>query len=388
MNIGLLKEIKNNENRVGLQPKGVMALIDAGHNVYVQMGAGVGASFLDDEYIAAGAKIVEKSEEIISAVDILVKVKEPLPSEYPLLAGLSGKTLFTYLHLSGVDPQLTRELLKNRVIGVAYETVHDSFGRLPLLAPMSEVAGVLAIQYGAQYLQKKYGGRGLSLGSVTNTESSLTVVVGGGFVGEKAAKVAAGLGGKVVIFDVRPERVEQLKKIFVEYLGPTLSKNVEACVSEPGLFVEKICVADLVVGAVLIPGKRAPHVVTEEHVKAMRDGSVIVDVAIDQGGCVWGSHATTHEDPIYTLEGKIYCNVANMPGQVPRQSTQALTSATLPYLLKMASGGVEVFIRESLAGDGAFAKGVNTYNGKITYQSVAEDLGMQSEYADLKSLLS
>lgn len=387
MNIGLLKEIKNNENRVGLQPKGVKALVAASHTVYVQIGAGAGVGFLDDEYAAAGARMLEKPEEIVSAADILVKVKEPLPSEYPLLALLSGKTLFTYLHLSGVDSQLTRELLKNRVTGVAYETVHDSRGRLPLLAPMSEVAGVLAIQYGAQYLQKKYGGRGLTLGPVTNTESALTVVVGGGFVGEKAAKAAAGLGGRVVIFDVRPERVEQLKKIFAEYLGPVLSKNVEACVSDPTLFMEKIRAADLVVGAVLIPGKRAPHVATEEHVTAMQDGAVLVDVSIDQGGCIWGSHATTHEDPIYTLKGKIYCCVANMPGQVPRQSTQALTSATLPYLMKMASSGVEAAVRESLAGDGAFAKGVNTYSGKITYQSVAEDLGLQAEYADLKSLL-
>lgn len=387
MNIGLLKEIKNNENRVGLQPKGVKALVDSGHAVHVQTGAGSGAGFLDDEYVAAGAHMLEKPEEIVSKSDILVKVKEPLPSEYPLLALLSGKTLFTYLHLSGVDPQLTRELLKNRVTGVAYETVHDSSGRLPLLAPMSEVAGVLAIQYGAQYLQKKYGGRGLTLGPVTNTESALTVVVGGGFVGEKAAKAAAGLGGRVVIFDVRPERVEQLKKIFAEYLGPVLSKNVEACVSDPALFMEKIRAADLVVGAVLIPGKRAPHVVTEEHVTAMQDGAVLVDVSIDQGGCIWGSHATTHEDPIYMLKGKIYCCVANMPGQVPRQSTQALTSATLPYLLKMAGSGVEAVIRESLAGDGAFAKGVNTYGGRITYLSVAEDLGLQAEYADLKSVL-
>lgn len=388
MVIGVLREIKNNENRVGLQPTGVRVLVEHGHTVLVQTGAGSGAGFSDQEYIAAGGRMVAKPEEVVSQVEILVKVKEPLPSEYPWLELIRGKTLFTYLHLSGVDPQLTRELLSHEITGLAYETVHDERGRLPLLAPMSEVAGVLAIQYGAQYLQKKYGGRGLTLGPVMNTETALTVVVGGGFVGEKAAKAAAGLGGRVVIFDVSAQRVIQLQKNFADYLGPVLSKNVEALVSEPGIFMQKVSQADLLIGAVLIPGKRAPHVVTEEHVTAMKEGAVIVDVSIDQGGCVWGSRATTHEEPIYNLKGKIYCCVANMPGQVPRQSTQALTSATLPYLLKMAEKGVVEMVRESFAADGAFAKGVNTYAGKITYQSVAEDLGLMSEYEDLRKMLA
>lgn len=383
MNIGVLKEIKNNENRVGLTPKGAAELVAHGHKVFVQVGAGVGAGFSDEEYVAAGASLVGAAEEICDAVDILVKVKEPVPVEYPLLKRLRGKTLFTYLHLSGVDPQLTRELLDNGVTAVAYETVEDENGRLPLLAPMSEIAGVLAVQYGAQYLQKKYGGRGLTLGPITNTESSLTVVVGGGFVGEKAARCAAGMGGRVAVFDMRPERVEQLKKNFAEYLGPVLASHVEVMVSEPGVLAEKIRHADLVVGAVLVPGARAPKVVTEEHVKSMKAGSVIVDVSIDQGGCVWGSHATTHEDPIYKIGEVIFCCVANMPGQVARQSTEALTAATLPYLLKMADSGVVESMRWSLDHNGGrFARGLNVYAGKLTYRAVAEDLGLMGEYLE------
>jgi alanine dehydrogenase len=389
MNVGVLKEIKNNENRVGLTPAGTRELVAHGHVVYVQTGAGAGSGFADEEYVSAGAFMVTEPEKICDAVDILVKVKEPVPVEYPLLQRLRGKTLFTYLHLSGVDPQLTRELLDNHVTAIAYETVEDENGRLPLLAPMSEIAGVLAVQYGAQYLQKKYGGRGLTLGPITNTDSSLTVVVGGGFVGEKAAKCAAGMGGRVAIFDVRPERVEQLKKNFLEYLGPVLASHVEALVSEPAILASKIAEADLVVGAVLVPGARAPKVVTEEHVKSMKQGSVIVDVSIDQGGCVWGSHATTHEDPIYKIGDVIFCCVANMPGQVARQSTQALTGATLPYLLKMADDGVVESVQWSLAHNGGrFARGLNVHAGKLTYRAVAEDLGLAGEYEEVGEVVS
>lgn len=388
MIIGVLKEIKNNENRVGLTPKGARELVSHGHRVLAQQNAGSGAGFTDQEYKDADAEVIEASSDIVDACDILVKVKEPLQSEYPLLKRLRGKTLFTYLHLSGVDPQLTRELLDNEVIGVAYETVEDEHGRLPLLAPMSEIAGVLAIQYGAQYLQKKYDGRGLTLGPITNTDPSLTVVVGGGFVGEKAARCAAGMGARVAIFDVRPERVEQLKKNFTEYLGPVLSKNVEVLVSEPSVLAQKIREADLLVGAVLVPGARAPKVVTEEHVKSMQPGSVVVDVSIDQGGCVWGSKATTHENPIYKIGEVVFCCVANMPGQVPRQSTQALTAATLPYLLKMADQGVINTVQWSLAHNGGrFARGLNTYKGKVTYKAVAEDLGLQSQYVAVEEAI-
>lgn len=384
MKIGVLKEVKNNENRVGLTPQGAGALVAHGHEVFAQVSAGIGAGFTDEEYVSVGAKMIVTPEEICDIVDILVKVKEPVPTEYPLLKRLNGKTLFTYLHLSGVDPQLTRELIDHRVIAVAYETVEDDNGRLPLLAPMSEIAGVLAIQYGAQYLQKKYAGRGLTLGSIMHTDPALTVVVGGGFVGEKAAQAAAGMGGNVIVFDMNPTRVEQLKKNFLEYLGVHLASHVQVLVSEPVVFAQKMREADLVVGAVLVPGTRAPKVVTEEHVRSMKPGTVVVDVSIDQGGCVWGSKATTHENPIYMIGDVVFCCVANMPGQVPRQSTQALTAATLPYLLKMADEGVVESVKWSLLHNGGrFARGLNVYDGKITYRAVADDLGLVAEYQEV-----
>lgn len=387
MRVGTIKEIKNNENRVGLTPVGVKTLVEHGHEIFVQEHSGEGAGFTDEEYIGAGAKMVSNPEEVVDQVELLVKVKEPLPREYELLERFKGKTLFTYLHLSGVEKSLTEKLIETGVTGIAYETVEDQNGRLPLLAPMSEIAGVLAIQYGAEYLQKKHGGRGVTLGFIHNTDLAHTVVVGGGFVGTTSAKTVAGMGGLVTIFDVRPERVEQLKKELREHLGETLYKNVTVLVSEPKIFAEKIKEADLLVGAVLVPGTKAPQVVTETHVKSMKKGAVIVDVSIDQGGCVWGSHATTHSEPIYDIEGKIYCCVANMPGQVPRQSTQALTAATLPYVLRMADKGIMTSIWESLMGDGRFAKGVNTFAGKIAFSPVAKDLNLESYYADLKGLI-
>jgi len=387
MIIGTIKEIKDNENRVGLTPKGVKELVNAGHTVLVQTGAGVGSGFSDEEYAAAGAQIVNTPDEVVEKVEILVKVKEPIKSEYEMMKKLAGRTLYTYLHLSGVDPQLTQVLLENNITGIAYETVVGKKGGLPLLAPMSDVAGVLAVQYAAQYLQKKYNGFGITMGVVPNTDLAHTVVVGGGVVGSRAAKTAAGMGGKVTIFDKNPEKVEFLKKDFKKYLGKNLMSNVSVLVSEPSSFAEAIKNANVVIGAVLVPGARAPKVVTEEHVKSMKKGSVIIDVAIDQGGCVWGSHPTSHSDPIYELEGKIYCCVANMPGQVARQSTQALTHATLPYLLEMANKGVVKAIKSSLKKDGGFAKGVNTYAGKITWKPVAEDLNRMADYADLAEML-
>lgn len=387
MIIGTIKEIKDNENRVGLTPTGVRELCNAGHRVLVQAGAGIGSGFGDEEYTSAGAEMIDKPEDVVSQVEILVKVKEPISSEFPLLVLLAGKTLYTYLHLSGVDPQLTEELLKNKITGVAYETVVAKKGGLPLLAPMSDVAGVLAVQYGAQYLQKKYNGYGITLGVVPNTESSHTVVVGGGIVGTRAALTAAGMGGKVTIFDINPGRVEALKKLFKKELGSRLFKNVSVLVSEPNVFAEAIKNADLLVGAVLVPGAKAPRVVTEEHVKSMKKGAVIVDVAIDQGGCVWGSKATSHTNPIYEIDGKVFCCVANMPGQVARQSTQALTYATLSYLLDMAKKGVTKAIKSSLKKDGGFAKGVNTYAGKIVWEPVAKDLNRMNDYADLAEML-
>lgn len=385
--IGTIKEVKNNENRVGLTPKGVKELVEAGHTVYVQKSAGEGAGFMDQEYMDAGAKILNTPEEIVKAVEILVKVKEPIPAEYPLLDMLKGKTLYTYLHLSAVDKNLTLKLIENNITAVAYETVEDTNGRLPLLAPMSEIAGVLAIQYGAEYLQKKYNGRGITLGYISNTDSAETVVVGGGFVGATCARTAAGMGGKVTILDISEARVEQLKKEFKEYLGDKLFQNMTILKSDEKTLSESVAKADLLVGAVLIPGTRAPVVVTEKMVRSMKKGAVIVDVSVDQGGCIWGTKPTTHSEPIYNIDGVIYCCVANMPGQVARQSTQALTYATLPYLKMMANEGVVESIKTSLSGDGRFAKGLNAHKGKITYQSVAKDLDLMDKYEEVGKMV-
>lgn len=387
MIIATLKEIKDNENRVGLTPQGVRELTAEHHRVIVQKDAGVGSGFSDAEYEAAGAELMAKPEDIVSASDILVKVKEPLPSEYPLLKKFSGKTLFTYLHLSGVDPKLTDALIENTITAIAYETVEDEKGLLPLLSPMSEVAGVLAVQYGAEYLQKKYGGFGVTLGSITGTESARVVVMGGGFVGMTAAKTAAGMGSKVTLFDINPARVDVLNKDVKAYLGPTLGKNFEAKVPEGENLNSALKKADLLVGAVLVAGAKAPVVVSEEQIKLMKPGAVVVDVSIDQGGCIWGSKATSHSKPTYELHGKIYCCVPNMPGQVSRQSTLALTGATLPYLKMLAKNGAEAALKESLKKGGRFAEGLNVYQGSITRESVAKDLGKTEKYKSTGELL-
>ncbi len=380
--VGTIKEIKDNENRVGVTPAGASKLTSMGVRVVVQATAGTGSSFTDDDYREAGAEILATAEDVVKACDILVKVKEPIPSEYHLLELLNGKTLYTYLHLSGVPKSLTDKLLEQNVTGIAYETITDEKGGLPCLAPMSEVAGVLAVQYGAQYLQKKYNGRGMTLGSIKNADSPHTVIVGGGVVGTKSAKVAAGMGGKVTIFDINPARVEELKQELKAYLGEHLFGNVNVAVSTPESFAEAVKSADVLIGAVLVVGAKSPMVVSEEHVKSMKPGSVIVDVAIDQGGCIWGAKATSHSEPTYELEGKIYCCVANMPGQASRQSTQALTSTTLPFLLEMCEKGVE----DALKGNQYFAMGLNTHKGKITYKSVAEDWNMTDVYADFANM--
>lgn len=387
LKIGTIKEVKDNENRVGLTPAGVKELSEAGHEVFVQKLAGLGAAFSDDEYVSAGAKMMETPEEVVQAVDILVKVKEPVAKEYHLLDMFKGKTLYTYLHLSGVDKDLTLKLLENEIISVAYETVEDEHGELPLLAPMSEVAGVLAVQYGAQYLQKKYHGIGVSLGKIHGADSAETVVIGGGFVGATSAKTAAGMGGKVTIVNRSLERLERLKDEFRGYLGDHLFANCSFVQLTDENLKEVVKKADLLVGAVLVKGARAPEVVTEEMVKSMKPGAVIVDVSIDQGGCIWGSKPTSHSEPIYEVDGKIFCCITNMPGQVARQSTQALTSATLPYLKEMAATGVVESMAKSLQYDGRFAQGINTYKGKITYRSVAEDLKLEDRFQDLKGLV-
>lgn len=387
MVIATIKEIKNNENRVGLTPFGVKELVDAGFEVIVQETAGIGSGFSDGEYREMGAKMMRDPEDIVKAADVLVKVKEPLPEEYNLLEQFHGKTLYTYLHLSGVDKRLTKVLVKNNITAIAYETVADEKGQLPLLAPMSEVAGVLAVQYGAEFLQKKYGGRGISLGKITGIDSARVVVVGGGYVGATAARTAAGMGSRVKLFDINPARCEELNKEMKEYLGPNLGQNFEALVPDGENYNEALREANLLIGAVLVAGTKAPVVVTEEQVKSMKAGSVIIDVSIDQGGCIWGSRATSHSEPVYELYDVIYCCIPNMPGQVSRQSTIALTSATLPLLKKIAAEGADKLISESVNDHGGLAHGVNTYKGHITYESVAKDLGMMDLYKPISELV-
>jgi alanine dehydrogenase len=383
MVVGTIKEIKDNENRVGLTPAGAKELTSRGVRVLVQKTAGMNSGFTDEEYVEAGAEMMETPEDVAKEIDVLVKVKEPIEPEYHLLELMKGKTLYTYLHLSGVVKSLTDKLLETEITGIAYETIHDTDGKLPCLAPMSEVAGVLAVQYGAEYLQKKYKGRGTTLGHITNADDPHTVVIGGGVVGTTSAKTAAGMGGKVTIFDINPARVEELKTEMHEYLGDHLYENVSVLKSEPGTFERAVKDADLLIGGVLVAGAKAPMVVPENMVKAMKAGSVIVDVAIDQGGCIWGSKATSHSDPIYEIDEKVFCCVANMPGQAARQSTQALTSTTLPYLISMCENG----IMETAKGDEGFAKGFNTMCGKITFESVAQDWDMMDSYTAIDEFM-
>lgn len=387
MVIATLKEIKNNENRVALTPYGVRELVDAGIEVIVQETAGIGSGFSDSEYKECGAKMMRNPEDIVKEADILVKVKEPMPEEYNLLEQFEGKILFTYLHLSGVDKRLTKILANNKITAIAYETVQDSEGKLPLLAPMSEVAGVLAIQYGAEFLQKKHGGRGITMGKISGIPSARVVIVGGGYVGATAAKTAAGMGARVKLFDISQAKCDELNDEIKTHLGPNLGENFEAVVPEGASFNEALSECNLLIGAVLLAGARAPEVVSEQQVKLMKDGSVIVDVSIDQGGCIWGSRATSHSDPIYEIYNKIYCCITNMPGQVSRQSTIALTAATLPYLKTLSKEGAEAMIRQSLSSDGRFARGLNAYKGYITYESVAKDLGMMDIYKPLEELI-
>jgi len=387
MVIGTIKEIKDNENRVGLTPYGVRELTEAGIEVIVQETAGIGSGFSDSEYRECGATLMRDPEEIVRNCDILVKVKEPLPDEYNLLEQFGGKTLFTYLHLSGVDKRLTKVLVDNNITAIAYETVEDENGQLPLLAPMSEVAGILAVQYGAHYLQKKYDGRGISLGKISNIPSARVVVVGGGYVGATAARTAAGMGSRVKLFDINPARCEELNKEMKEFLGPNLGENFEALVPDAENYNTALEECNLLIGAVLVAGTKAPVAVSEEQVKSMKDGSVIVDVSIDQGGCIWGARCSSHTEPTYEIYGKIYCCIPNMPGQVSRQSTMALTSATLPYLKMLAKDGAESVIKNSLAADGRFARGLNAYKGYVTYESVAKDLGMMEKYKKVDELI-
>jgi alanine dehydrogenase len=370
MKIGLPKEIKDNEYRVGLTPAGVHALTAAGHTVYVQKTAGEGSGFSDEQYVKAGGQLLDTADEIWETGDMIVKVKEPVAPEYPRMR--ENQLLFTYLHLAP-ELELTKQMLERKVTGVAYETITDNNGRLPLLTPMSEVAGRMSVQVGATFLEKMNGGRGILLGGVPGVPAANVVIIGGGIVGTEAAKMAVGLGAKVTIIDRNLDRLRQLDDIF-------LSK-VQTLASSPYAIEEAISHADLVIGAVLVVGAAAPKLVTREMLHLVPQGAVLVDVAVDQGGCFETTHATTHSNPTYYEEGVLHYAVANMPGAVPRTSTFALTNATLPYALDLANKGFEKAIRE----DRGLQEGVNTYAGKLTYEAVAESQSL--EYTPLASLL-
>ena len=362
MKVGLVKEIKDKENRVGLTPDGVRALVGDGHRVFVERAAGTGSGFGDDEYVQAGGELVSTSQAWDN--DLVVKVKEPQQVEYPYLR---DQILFTYLHLAGTTPVLTRTLLDRRTTAIAYETVEDDHGGLPLLAPMSGVAGNMAVTVGGFYLAASNGGKGMLLGEVMGRSYGKVVVLGDGTVGRHAAHAAAGIGADVVVIGRHPEREARLR----QQLASTL-RYVE---SGRDAIAEQLRDADLVVGGVLIRGAKAPRLVTSAMVEAMQPGSVIVDVSIDQGGCVETSHPTTHSDPVYQVFGVTHYCVANMPGAYPRTSTLALTEATLPYVRHLAGQGID-----ALRNDAAFARGVNTCAGQVTCSAVAEDLSMQADY--------
>lgn len=371
MRIGCPKEIKPQEGRVAITPAGADALTRAGHAVYIEQGAGAGSGFLDEEYAAVGAQIMPGPESVYATADMIVKVKEPLQPEYDLLQ--EGQTLFTYLHLAP-DPEQTQALLRRKVTGIAYETVETADGALVLLAPMSEVAGRLAVQEGAHLLESAFGGRGILLGGVPGVERANVVIIGGGNVGTNAAKIAVGMGANVTVIDLSLKRLNQLDDLF--------GGRVQTILSNPYNIARAVRDADLLVGCVLIPGAKAPKLVTEKMIKSMRPGSVVVDVAIDQGGCVETiDRITTHADPYYVRHGVTHYSVANMPGAVPRTSTLALTGATLPYVLKIAALGAEEACRQ----DAALFKGLNTYKGHLTCEAVAKAQGLP--YTDPRGLL-
>jgi len=362
MRIGIPKEIKTNENRVSCVPAGVEALVSAGHAVFVEKSAGEGSGFSDEQYVAVGAKILKTADEVWKEAEMIIKVKEPIAVEWPRMR--KGQTIFTYFHFAA-DEKLTKAHMESGATCIAYETVELANGDLPLLIPMSEVAGRMAVQEGAKYLEKLYGGLGLLLGGVPGVAPAKVVVLGGGIVGINAAKMAAGMGAKVTILDLSLPRLR--------YLSDVMQANVTLIHSNRHNILEQIATADLVVGGVLIPGAKAPKLIRKEDLKLMKKGSVIVDVAIDQGGCVETIHATTHENPVYVVDDVIHYGVANMPGGVPRTSTLALTNATLPYALRLANKGWKKACKD----DPALLKGVNVVDGKVTYRGVAEAFGME-----------
>jgi alanine dehydrogenase len=361
MIIGVPREVKDHESRVGLVPHGVTALVEAGHEVVVQTRAGALSSLPDEDYVHAGARIVPTAADVWNAADLVIKVKEPQPSEYGFFR--DNLTLFTYLHLAPL-PELTAKLMEAGVSSIAYETIQEEDGSLPLLTPMSEVAGRMSVQIGAQYLEAPNGGRGILLGGVPGVAPASVVILGGGVVGHSACKIAVGMGANVTVIDKNLNRLRQLDDIYGGLIT-TLASN-------HWTVTESLKQADLVIGAVLIPGAAAPKLVRREMIAQMKRGSVVVDVAIDQGGCFETSHATTHTDPVYYVDNVLHYCVSNMPAAVPHTSTYGLNNATLPFLMQLATKGVQRAISENTA----LRLGVNTYKGKCTYPAVAEGQGI------------
>lgn len=357
MVIGIPKEIKPEENRIAIVPGGIETLVHKGHKVIIEKGAGRGSGFNDEEYNRAGAQISHRHEDILGEADLILKVKEPLPEEYGLLK--EGQIVFTYLHLAASE-ELTRNLQERKIIGIAYETVQTEDGFLPLLFPMSEIAGRMAPQEGAKYLEETFGGRGILLGGVAGVPPGNVVILGGGTVGYNAARIALGMGASVTVLDINPRKLRMLDDIFQGRVTTMIADNYN---------IRMVAgYADLFICAVLVPGAKAPKLITREVLKTMRTGAVLVDVSIDQGGCSETSHPTTHSHPIYEEEGVIHYAVSNMPGAVPRTSTRALTLNTLPYVLEIAEKGWREAVRENPA----LARGINLVEGDITYKAVAD----------------
>ena len=361
MLIGIPKEIKNRENRVAVVPGGVEALVASGHKVIIEKGAGIGAGIPDSRYVAAGATIINSAKQVWDDAEMIMKVKEPIPEEYSRMR--AGQILYTYLHLAAV-PELAKALLDRKVTAIAYETIELANGSLPLLTPMSEVAGRMAVQVGAQCLQKHNGGKGVLLGGVPGVARGRVAIIGGGVVGINSAKMAIGLGAQVTILDVNPARLAYLDDIF--------GNNIQTLMSNPENISKAVREADLLVGAVLITGAKAPCLVSREMVRTMEPDSVVVDVAIDQGGCVETIRATTHDDPVFIEEGILHYGVTNIPGDVPKTSTYALTNVTIKYALELANKGVARALDESEA----LRKGLNSFNGKLTHKAVADALNI------------
>ena len=370
MRVGCVKEIKNNEFRVGMTPDNVVSYINAGHDVYIEKGAGIGSGFADSEYEAAGAVMMDDAKSVWDISEMMIKVKEPLPEEYPLFH--EGLILYTYLHLAA-DKMQTEALMAGKVKAVAYETLIEKDGSIPLLAPMSQIAGRLSIQEGAKYLEKIHGGSGVLLAGVPGTPKAHIVILGGGSVGMNACKIAVGMGANVTVLDISIKRLAYLDDIF--------GARIQTLVSTDANIEKSVKDADLVIGSVLIPGKAAPKLFKKKYLKEMKPGSVFVDVAVDQGGCGESTRVTYHDDPIYVEDGIVHYCVGNMPGAVPRTSTIALTNATLAYGLQIANKGLEQACKDN----DVIYSGINTYDGKLTCKNVADSFDC-FEYTDIKEL--